>query len=131
MVELRSFDWLRIGVVAVSDTYVAISKHTVSMADRTTSAVIGSIGAAGGVPFVVVSLDVTVIGQPPFVARTPRPYRGIMTRVSGVVRRHRIDGGHSPLSSSTDGRSVNGCSARDAMMPSRSRSSNMDSRRPV
>ncbi len=30
-VALRSFDWFRIGVVAVRLTYVAISKQTVSM----------------------------------------------------------------------------------------------------
>ena len=39
MVALRSLDWLRIGVVAVRETYVAISKQMVSMAPRTTSAV--------------------------------------------------------------------------------------------
>ena len=38
IVALRSFDWLRIGVVAVRDTYSAISKHTVSMPPRITSA---------------------------------------------------------------------------------------------
>ena len=42
IVALRSFDWLRIGVVAVRDTYVAISKQMVSIAPRTTSAVTGS-----------------------------------------------------------------------------------------
>ena len=31
---MRSFDWLRIGVVAVRDTYSAISKQTVSMPPR-------------------------------------------------------------------------------------------------
>ena len=31
MVALRSLDWFRIGVVAVRDTYIAISKQTVSM----------------------------------------------------------------------------------------------------
>ena len=30
-VALRSFDWFRIGVVAVRETYSAISKQTVSM----------------------------------------------------------------------------------------------------
>ena len=45
MVALRSFDWLRIGVVAVRETYAAISKHTVSIAERTTSAVTGSTSA--------------------------------------------------------------------------------------
>ncbi len=42
MVALRSFDWLRMGVVAVRDTYMAISKQTVSMVPRMTSAVTGS-----------------------------------------------------------------------------------------
>jgi len=41
-VALRSFDWLRIGVVAVRETYSAISKQTVSMPPRMTSAVTGS-----------------------------------------------------------------------------------------
>ena len=41
-VALRSFDWFRIGVVAVRDTYSAISKQTVSMPPRMTSAVTGS-----------------------------------------------------------------------------------------
>ena len=45
-VALRSFDWLRIGVVAVRETYFAISKHTVSMPPRMTSAVTG-IDAVG------------------------------------------------------------------------------------
>ncbi len=46
-VALRSFDWLRIGVVAVRDTNSAISKHTVSMPPRMTSAVTGStVGAS-------------------------------------------------------------------------------------
>src|SRR5438034_6297062 len=39
---LRSLDWLRMGVVAVRLTYVAISQHTVSIAPRMTSAVTGS-----------------------------------------------------------------------------------------
>ena len=39
IVALRSLLWFRIGVVAVRDTYVAISKHTVSIAPRSTSAV--------------------------------------------------------------------------------------------
>ena len=44
---LRSFDWLRIGVVAVRDTYSAISKQTVSIPPRMTSAVTGStVGAS-------------------------------------------------------------------------------------
>ena len=43
MVALRSLDWLRMGVVAVRDTNVAISKQTVSMAERITSAVTRSI----------------------------------------------------------------------------------------
>jgi hypothetical protein len=42
MVALRSLDWLRIGVVAVRETYMAISKQTVSMVPRMTSAVTGS-----------------------------------------------------------------------------------------
>src|SRR5450631_2947959 len=42
MVALRSLDWLRMGVVAVRETYMAISKHMVSMAPRMTSAVTGS-----------------------------------------------------------------------------------------
>ncbi len=47
IVALRSFDWLRMGVVAVRDTYVAISKQIVSIAPRTTSAVTGStVGAS-------------------------------------------------------------------------------------
>jgi hypothetical protein len=41
-VALRSLLWFRIGVVAVRDTYVAISKQMVSIAPRTTSAVTGS-----------------------------------------------------------------------------------------
>ena len=53
MVALRSFDWLRIGVVAVLDTYVAISNETVSMAERITDAVTLSV------------LEVEVIGGPP------------------------------------------------------------------
>jgi hypothetical protein len=39
MVALRSLLWLRIGVVAVRETYVAISKQMVSIAPRMTSAV--------------------------------------------------------------------------------------------
>src|SRR5271157_5157701 len=42
IVALRSFDWFRIGVVAVRETCVAISKATVSSAPRITSAVTGS-----------------------------------------------------------------------------------------
>ena len=42
MVALRSLDWLRMGVVAVRETYMAISKQTVSMVPRMTSAVTGS-----------------------------------------------------------------------------------------
>src|SRR6516164_1140635 len=42
MVALRSLDWLRMGVVAVRDTYMAISKQTVSIVPRMTSAVTGS-----------------------------------------------------------------------------------------
>ena len=42
MVALRSLLWLRIGVVAVRDTKVAISKQMVSIPDRMTSAVTGS-----------------------------------------------------------------------------------------
>ena len=45
-VALRSFDWLRIGVVAVRETYSAISKQTVSMPPRITSAVTGSTRSA-------------------------------------------------------------------------------------
>ena len=46
-VALRSFDWLRIGVVAVRETYSAISKQTVSMPPRMTSAVTRStVGAS-------------------------------------------------------------------------------------
>src|SRR5579862_2651353 len=48
MVALRSLDWLRIGVVAVRDTYVAISKQTVSIADRMTSAVTASTEPVAG-----------------------------------------------------------------------------------
>src|SRR5437763_17116143 len=43
MVALRSLDWLRIGVVAVKETCVAISNAIVSSAPRMTSAVTGSI----------------------------------------------------------------------------------------
>ena len=46
MVALRSLVWFRIGVVAVRDTYVAISKHMVSIAPRMTSAVTGSTARA-------------------------------------------------------------------------------------
>src|SRR5438874_11777547 len=42
IVALRSFDWLRIGVVAVRETWMAISNAIVSRAPRITSAVIGS-----------------------------------------------------------------------------------------
>src|ERR1700736_6137712 len=42
IVALRSLDWLRIGVVAVRETNVAISKQTVSIAERMTSAVTAS-----------------------------------------------------------------------------------------
>src|SRR5260370_8039815 len=45
MVALRSLLWFRIGVVAVRDTYVAISKQMVSSIDRMTSAVTGSMVA--------------------------------------------------------------------------------------
>src|SRR5579864_5022292 len=48
IVALRSLDWLRIGVVDVRDTKVAISKHTVSIADRMTSAVTASTVPVGG-----------------------------------------------------------------------------------
>src|SRR6516162_7842647 len=48
IVALRSLDWLRIGVVAVRDTNVAISKQTVSMAERMTSAVTTSTAASVG-----------------------------------------------------------------------------------
>src|SRR5205823_4259239 len=46
IVALRSFDWLRIGVVAVRETWIAISKAIVSKAPRMTSAEIGSILAS-------------------------------------------------------------------------------------
>src|ERR1700693_1424307 len=45
MVALRSLLWFKIGVVAVRDTYVAISKQMVSSIDRMTSAVTGSMVA--------------------------------------------------------------------------------------
>src|SRR2546430_15040574 len=47
IVALRSFDWLRIGVVAVRETWIAISNAIVSKAPRMTSAEIGSIFTAG------------------------------------------------------------------------------------
>ena len=47
---LRSLLWLRIGVVAVRDTYVAISKQMVSIAPRMTSAVTGIDGRGVGQP---------------------------------------------------------------------------------
>ena len=46
IVALRSFDWFRIGVVAVRETNVAISKQTVSILERMTSAVTGSSARA-------------------------------------------------------------------------------------
>jgi len=49
-VALRSLDWFRIGVVAVRDTYVAISKQTVSIAERMTSAVTASTVVRVSVP---------------------------------------------------------------------------------
>src|SRR5205807_8201427 len=59
IVALRSFDWLRIGVVAVSDTCVAISNAIVSNAPRMTSAVTGSIlGFAARFGFVVVLVGI-------------------------------------------------------------------------
>jgi hypothetical protein len=45
---LRSFDWFRMGVVAVKDTCVAISYATVSIAPRITSAVTESTGDMSG-----------------------------------------------------------------------------------
>src|SRR5580693_9207722 len=45
MVAFRSLLWLRMGVVAVRETYVAISKHTVSIAERITSAVTRSMSS--------------------------------------------------------------------------------------
>ncbi len=48
IVALRSFDWLRIGVVAVRETWIAISNAIVSSPPRTTSAVMGSTFAARG-----------------------------------------------------------------------------------
>src|ERR1700722_17792498 len=42
MVALRSLDWFKMGVVAVRLTYIAISKQTVSMVPRMTSAGTGS-----------------------------------------------------------------------------------------
>ena len=50
IVALRSLLWLRIGVVAVRDTNVAISKQIVSIAERITSAVTG-IDPAGCLHF--------------------------------------------------------------------------------
>src|SRR4030095_6301322 len=47
IVALRSLLWLRIGVVAVSDTCVAISYATVSIAPRITSTVTGSTAGVG------------------------------------------------------------------------------------
>jgi hypothetical protein len=41
IVALRSFDWLRIGVVAVRETCVALSKAIVYMAPRMMPAVTG------------------------------------------------------------------------------------------
>jgi hypothetical protein len=46
MVALRSLDWFKMGVVAVRDTYIAISKQMVSMPPLITSAVTESTGAS-------------------------------------------------------------------------------------
>jgi hypothetical protein len=48
MVAFRSLDWFKIGVVAVREASVAISKQTVSIADLMTSAVTRSISAVLG-----------------------------------------------------------------------------------
>ena len=59
IVALRSFDWLRIGVVAVRETNVAISKQTVSIAERMTSAVTTSMPGRAS----EVLSDVSVMSQ--------------------------------------------------------------------
>ena len=67
-VALRSFDWLRIGVVAVRETYSAISKQTVSMPPRMTSAVTRStVGASEMRPRLPASRtrSTFVMGSPP------------------------------------------------------------------
>src|SRR5580698_2711623 len=85
IVALRSLLWLRIGVVAVRETNVAISKQTVSMAERITSAVTRSIAASSR------------FMPPPF--ETYRPGGAIVGRLSSsvVAVRHLADHDGHPV----------------------------------